>query len=146
MVVLLRLLAAPNWRTVQGRDVAAVPSSRWFARRQSQLEAAHLEAVVTVDVDSVLSPEGDFKVALTVDQGSRWFKPKPVHLSRYGARHLAYRLLEAAGFHYAAVLDEELDQLQAAADSTTSVEDYERLVMLRSMVQVMRKMFPKAAQ
>ena len=48
---------------------------------------------------------------------------------------MANDLLEAAGFQYAAVLDEELARLKEAADTTTSVEDHERLVMLRSMVQ-----------
>ena len=97
-----------------------------------------------VEVESVLNPEGEPEVALTVeDQGRRWFRQATTYLRGYEARQLAYELLEAAGFHYAAVLDEELEQLKEVADNTTSIEDYERLVMLRSMVQVMRKMFPE---
>jgi hypothetical protein len=101
---------------------------------------------MTVDVESVLSPDGHPEVALTVaGPGGRWFRrtPEPVYLSQAEARHLAHQLLEAAGFHYAAILDDELAQLQEAADQTTSVQDYQRLVMLKSMVQVMRKMFPE---
>jgi hypothetical protein len=100
--------------------------------------------MIRVEVESVLSAEGEPEVELLVDQGHRWFRSRPVYLSRSEARQLAYELLEAAGFHYAAVLDEELAQLQEAADATTSVADYERLVLLKSMVQLMRKMFPKA--
>lgn len=96
----------------------------------------------------MVSPSGDVEVALTVDDGQRrmFRKPTTVYLDRAEARRVANDLLEAAGFQYAAVLDEELARLQEAADTTTSVEDYERLVMLRSMVQVMRRMFPEAAQ
>jgi hypothetical protein len=76
----------------------------------------------------------------------RWFTryPDPVYLTRQEARQLAHQMLEAAGFQYAAILDQELEQLQQEADQTTSIQDYERLVMLRSMVQVMRRMFPES--
>jgi hypothetical protein len=101
---------------------------------------------VTADVEAMVSPDGDVEVMLAVeDQQRRWFRRSVTYLSRAEARRVANDLLEAAGFQYAAVLDEELARLKEAADTTTSVEDHERLVMLRSMVQVMRKMFPEAA-
>lgn len=100
---------------------------------------------MTVEVQSELSPEGEFTVTLLIDQGRRWFRAKPVHLSQQEARQLAYELLEAAGVHYAAVLDNELAQLEEAAKNTSCVQEYEQLVMLRSMVGLMRRMFPEAA-
>src|SRR4029450_10927984 len=94
---------APDRRTVQGRNLAAVSPQ---SCRRPQLEAAHLEAgMIRVEVESVLSAEGEPEVELLVDQGHRWFRSRPVYLSRSEARQLAYELLEAAGFHYAAVLD-----------------------------------------
>jgi hypothetical protein len=99
-----------------------------------------------IEVESVLSPDGEPKVALTDPRPvGRVIKhyPEPVYLTRQEARQLAHQMLEAAGYQYAAILDEELDHLQKEAEATTSVAEYERLVLLKSMVQMMRRMFPE---
>jgi hypothetical protein len=94
----------------------------------------------SIEVESGLGSDGDLQVALTLDRPSRWFKPKPIYLTQWEARRLGHELLKAAGNDYVTVLDEELAQLKEAINSTTSVEDHDRLVMLRDMVKVMKRM------
>jgi hypothetical protein len=62
---------------------------------------------LTIEVEAMMSPTGEFEVALTVDQGSRWFKPKPVYLTKGRAQQLARELMNATGFAPDVVLDEE---------------------------------------
>jgi hypothetical protein len=58
-------------------------------------------------VEAMLSPEGEPVIALTVDQGSRFRKARPVYLTQLEGRRLARQLLEASGFNPGVILDEE---------------------------------------
>jgi hypothetical protein len=77
-------------------------------------------------VESMLSPDGEPVIALTVDtegtrryQGTRFRKAKPVYLTQTEGRRLARQLMEASGFNPGVILDEEeirLRKVLARAD------------------------------
>jgi hypothetical protein len=98
--------------------------------------------ITGVDVESVMSPDGQFAVELTIDQGRRWSKPKPIYLAKREARQLARQLMEATGFTPHVVLDEEEMKLRKElADPATTYEDRRDTEVALAVCDLVRRMW-----
>jgi hypothetical protein len=97
-----------------------------------------------IEIESVLSPDGEFAVELTMPVTPRWFKriPEPIYLTKAEARQLSRELMQATGFTPHVVLDEEEVKLRRdLADPDLGYRDRQDIEVALAVVGLIRRMW-----
>jgi hypothetical protein len=98
---------------------------------------------MTVDVESMLAPDGRPSVGLTVPTSRSWWKrgsTTTVYLGQDEARRLAGSILEASGVVFSTVLEEESKRLAKALEAPGLDRDQAaHLRMCQAVVKLLQR-------